>query len=105
MVKGWVNSSTIGMYKCSGNLGYLFKFLCAHSFYGAGEFGAQLAIALLNGNEYMPVALIDDNRELRRNTIHGNGVEDAPQLESVIEKFEVRRILLAIPRATAERPR
>ncbi len=33
--------------------------------YGAGESGAQLAISLLNGSDYMPVAFIDDDRKLR----------------------------------------
>jgi FlaA1/EpsC-like NDP-sugar epimerase len=77
----------------------------AVAIYGAGESGAQLAIALLNGNEYMPVAFIDDNRELRRNTIHGIRVYDASQLEAVIENFGVKRVLLAIPTARPERRR
>ena len=77
----------------------------AVAIYGAGDSGAQLAIALLNGNEYIPVAFIDDNRDLRRTTIHGIKVYDAAQTEKLVEDFGIKRILLAIPTATAERRR
>jgi FlaA1/EpsC-like NDP-sugar epimerase len=77
----------------------------AVAIYGGGDSGAQLAIALLNGNEYMPVAFLDDNRELRRNTIHGIRVYEAKQIESLIETFGIKRIFLAIPSATSERRR
>ncbi|HAK50736.1 MAG TPA: polysaccharide biosynthesis protein [Gammaproteobacteria bacterium] len=70
--------------------------------YGAGDSGAQLAITLLNGTEYMPVAFIDDDRALRRNTIHGIRVYDAGHLDRLVNEFGVRRILLAIPSATPE---
>ncbi len=63
--------------------------------YGADDRGAQLAIALLNGNDYMPVAFIDENRNLRRNTIHGIRVFDSENLERLIEEFGIKRILLA----------
>jgi FlaA1/EpsC-like NDP-sugar epimerase len=77
----------------------------AVAIYGAGDSGAQLAIALLNGDEYMPMAFLDDNRELRRNTIHGIRVYEATQIESLIESFGIKRILLAIPSVTPERRR
>ena len=73
--------------------------------YGAGDSGAQLAIALLNGEEYMPVAFIDDNRNLRRNTIHGVRVYDAQNLERLVQDLDIRRILLALPSITADRRR
>ncbi len=63
--------------------------------YGADEAGAQLAIALLNGNEYMPVVFIDENRELRRNTIHGIRVFDSENLDRLIEDYNITRVLLA----------
>ncbi|MGV0033890.1 MAG: polysaccharide biosynthesis protein [Candidatus Azotimanducaceae bacterium WSBS_2022_MAG_OTU7] len=77
----------------------------AVAIYGAGDSGAQLAIALLNGNEYMPVAFIDDNRELRRTTIHGIKVYDSAHIEKLVEDYGIKRILLAIPTATAGRRR
>jgi FlaA1/EpsC-like NDP-sugar epimerase len=47
--------------------------------YGADDSSAQVAIALLKGNEYLPFAFIDDNRDLRRTTLHGIKVYDAVQ--------------------------
>ena len=68
--------------------------------YGAGDSGAQLAIALLSGTAYMPVAFIDDNRNLRRNIIHGIRVYDAAHLLRLIDQFGIKQILLAVPSAT-----
>lgn len=73
--------------------------------YGADHRGAQLAIALLNGNEYMPVAFIDENRGLRKNTIHGIRVFDSENLERLIEEFNIKRILLARSSADGEKGR
>jgi len=73
--------------------------------YGASDSGVQLAIALLNGDEYNPVAFIDDNRNLRRSTIHGIRVYDANNLERLVEQFGIRRILLALPPMEDERRR
>jgi FlaA1/EpsC-like NDP-sugar epimerase len=70
--------------------------------YGAGESGAQLAITLLNGTEYMPVAFIDDDRSLRRNTIHGIRVYGADHIGRLVNEFGIGRILLAVPSATPE---
>ncbi|MDA0979507.1 MAG: polysaccharide biosynthesis protein, partial [Proteobacteria bacterium] len=77
----------------------------AVAIYGAGDSGAQLAIALLNGSEYMPVAFIDDNRSLRKNTIHGIRVYDATQVETLVESFGIKRILLALPAISGEQRR
>ncbi|MDA1302286.1 MAG: nucleoside-diphosphate sugar epimerase/dehydratase, partial [Proteobacteria bacterium] len=74
--------------------------------YGAGDSGAQLAITLLNGREYMPVAFIDDDRSLRRNTIHGIRVYDSENVTRLVKDFGIRRILLAMPSASvAQRTR
>ena len=70
--------------------------------YGAGESGAQLAITLLNGTEYMPVAFIDDDRSLRRNTIHGIRVYGTDHIGRLVNEFGLGRILLAVPSATPE---
>lgn len=63
--------------------------------YGADDSSAQLAIALLNGNEFMPVAFIDDDRSLRRTTIHGIRVFDSENLDRLVAEFDIKRILLA----------
>ena len=39
--------------------------------YGAGSAGRQLSIALTQSAEYRPVAFIDDNAQLQRQSIHG----------------------------------
>ncbi|MBD3648745.1 MAG: polysaccharide biosynthesis protein, partial [Pseudomonadales bacterium] len=70
--------------------------------YGAGDSGAQLAIALLNGIKYMPVAFIDDNRALRKNTIHGIRVYDSGHIDRLVYDLGVKQILLAVPSATVE---
>lgn len=68
--------------------------------YGAGDTGAQLAIALLNGVKYMPVAFIDDDRELRKNTIHGIRVYDSRHLQRLISDTGIAQIFLAVPSAS-----
>lgn len=68
--------------------------------YGAGASGAQLAIALLNDTTYMPVAFIDDNRSLRRSTIHGISVYSSRKIERLVEQLSISQILLAMPSAT-----
>jgi FlaA1/EpsC-like NDP-sugar epimerase len=72
--------------------------------YGAGTSGMQLLAAIINGDQYIPVAFIDDNENVIGNTVHGVRVHGASALRGLIENFGVRQILLAIPSAThAER--
>lgn len=70
--------------------------------YGAGETGAQLAIALLNDMRYMPVAFIDDDRKLRKSTIHGVRVYDSEHIDRLVYDMGVKQILLAVPSATPQ---
>lgn len=72
--------------------------------YGAGSSGMQLVVALQNGDQYLPVAFVDDSRGLIGSTVHGIRVYSPGALFELIENFSVRQILLAIPSAThAER--
>lgn len=72
--------------------------------YGAGSSGMQLVAALNNGDQYLPVAFVDDNESLIGNTVHGIRVYNPSAIYELIENFSVRQILLAIPSAThAER--
>jgi len=65
--------------------------------YGAGAAGRQLSTALRQSIEYNPVAFIDDNSEMHRQSIDGIGIISRNNLESLIEKENVKEVLLAIP--------
>jgi len=65
--------------------------------YGAGSAGRQLSIALVQSVEYNPVAFIDDNNEMNRQSINGINVVSKIDLERLIEKKNVTKVLLAIP--------
>lgn len=72
--------------------------------YGAGSSGMQLVVALQNGDQYLPVAFVDDSRRMLGSTVHGIRVYSPNSLFELIESYSVRQILLAIPSAThAER--
>jgi len=65
--------------------------------YGAGQAGTQLASALRAGNEYLPVAFIDDKKELNRASIAGIKVHAADDLPNLIARYNFKEILLAMP--------
>ena len=72
--------------------------------YGAGSSGMQLVVALQSGDQYLPVAFVDDSQRMNGSTVHGIRVYSPNSLYELIESFSVRQILLAIPSAThAER--
>ncbi len=68
--------------------------------YGAGDAGAQLTAALFNGDDYFPVALVDDNRALHDKRIYGLRVYSPARLETLVRKSGATGVLLAIPSAT-----
>jgi len=65
--------------------------------YGAGHSGMQLASALRSGSAYLPVALIDDKKELQGATIAGVGVWSPVALPRLVEEKNIKEILLAMP--------
>jgi len=65
--------------------------------YGAGHSGMQLASALRGGHDYRPVALVDDNKELHGATIAGVKVWPPSALPRLVEKKQIKEILLAMP--------
>jgi len=72
--------------------------------YGAGSSGMQLVVSLQNGDQYLPVAFVDDGQSMIGSTVHGIRVYSPNSLYELIETYSVRQILLAIPSAThAER--
>jgi len=65
--------------------------------YGAGHSGMQLASALRAGHEYLPVALIDDKKELHGATIAGVKVWPPSELPRLVVEKQINEILLAMP--------
>ncbi len=68
--------------------------------YGAGSSGMQLLVALQNGDQYLPVAFVDDSHIMLGNTVHGIRVYSPNSLYELIESYAVRQLFLAIPSAT-----
>lgn len=71
--------------------------------YGAGSSGRQLAQSLIQGNEYSPVAFIDDDKKIQNSVIQGITVFNRTEISKLIGKYEVKRILLAMPRENKNR--
>lgn len=65
--------------------------------YGAGAAGRQSAAALLQGNEYRPVAFVDDDASLQGSEIHGIRVYSSDALGKVARANDVGLVLLAMP--------
>jgi FlaA1/EpsC-like NDP-sugar epimerase len=73
--------------------------------YGAGSAGAQLALSLQAGGEVKPVAFIDDDRKLQKNTVCGLRVYSPGELETLVERHGVDSIMLAMLNVTAAQRR
>ena len=71
--------------------------------YGAGSSGRQLAQSLIQGSEYSPVAFIDDDKRIQKSIIQGITVFNRSEINKLIKKYEVKRILLAMPRDNKKR--
>lgn len=68
--------------------------------YGAGGAGAQLTASLLAGKEFHNVAFIDDNAALRGSVIQGVRVYSPQQIPALIDRYQIKHVLLAMPNAT-----
>jgi FlaA1/EpsC-like NDP-sugar epimerase len=68
--------------------------------YGAGEGGARLAGSLKNGDDFLPVAIVDDNILLHGKRVNGVEVYSPTHIEKVIEDTGATRVLLAMPSAS-----
>ena len=73
--------------------------------YGAGRGGAQLVSSLIGGDDYLPVAMVDDNVALHGKRIHGLKVYSPDRLEELVTKEGAAGVLLAIPSASRRRRR
>lgn len=70
--------------------------------YGAGQSGRQLLEAIKQVNEYNAVAFVDDNPAIQRTTIYDLPVYRPSEIEDLIKRYGVEKILLAIPSASQE---
>jgi FlaA1/EpsC-like NDP-sugar epimerase len=73
--------------------------------YGAGAGGSQLTEALFSGDDYLPVALVDEKSALHGTRIQGLKVYPSANLESIVAKTGATGVLLAIPSASRRRRR
>lgn len=73
--------------------------------YGAGASGRQLLTALRQVDEYFPVAFVDDNPLLSKVVIHGVTVYPRKNLEKLIPRYGIKKILLAMPSISVEKRR
>ena len=71
--------------------------------YGGGSAGIQLASALRQSKEARPVAFIDDNSNLHGLMVAGLPVCAPSDIEKLINKHRVGRILVAMPSVEKER--
>lgn len=65
--------------------------------YGAGSAGVQFVTASMQGDTHDVVGYIDDNHELRDSSIHGRKVHQSKNIETLIKKYKVQMIVLALP--------
>ncbi len=65
--------------------------------YGAGSAGVQLALALAQSREIMPVAFVDDDEKLHHKQIAGLTVHARAELEMLIHRQHISEVLLALP--------
>jgi FlaA1/EpsC-like NDP-sugar epimerase len=65
--------------------------------YGAGSAGRQLSNALIQSNEYNPIAFIDDASDIYKNSINGLKVYSKLDLKNLIAEKKIKEVLIAIP--------
>ncbi len=73
--------------------------------YGAGVAGRQLVNLLRQGDDLNPIAYIDDNKKLQNTVIQGLNVYHPSKLVRIVNKGDVKQILLAIPSASRSQRR
>ena len=71
--------------------------------YGAGSAGRELCTALYQSSEYNPVAFVDNSVELYRQSINGLEVFNEDDIEDLIQKHNIKEVLLALPSISRRR--
>ncbi len=73
--------------------------------YGAGEAGRRLVAAAANNHELRPVLFIDDDPKLHGRMVAGIPVASPDDLQPLLSRYQIGRVLLALPSATRHRRR
>ena len=68
--------------------------------YGAGTTGRQLCLALRQSNDYKAVAFVDNDESLRNTIMMGLRVYPANKIAAVLDKYNAKQVLLALPNAS-----
>lgn len=68
--------------------------------YGAGNAGRQLALALRSSESHHVIGFIDEDLTLENTIIMGLKVNNICQVESLVDKYKVSQVLLAVPSAS-----
>jgi FlaA1/EpsC-like NDP-sugar epimerase len=71
--------------------------------YGAGSAGRQLCSALERSGEIKVVGYLDDDPSLHGSIMGGHQILNPAKLESIVDRWSVNEILLALPSATQRR--
>lgn len=70
--------------------------------YGAGSSGLQLCLSLQSGVEYEPTLFVDDDSQRQGTSIAGVPVLSPAKLTSLVVKYDIQKVLFAIPSASAQ---
>ncbi|AGY92745.1 hypothetical protein SPICUR_09120 [Spiribacter curvatus] len=73
--------------------------------YGAGAAGLQLVSSLMATGEHIPVAFIDDNRQLHGTLVRGVPVYPPSELDRLIRRLSIHSVLVALPSVSRQRRR
>jgi len=71
--------------------------------YGSGSAGRQLSIALMESDEYNPIAFIDDDPKIQGQSINEMKVVALTKLDLLIKKNNIKEVLLAMPSTSRKR--
>jgi len=71
--------------------------------YGAGDAGIRLSLALAPGRRFLLLAFVDEKHSLQGTLMNGVPVISPAELPEFVGRYEVGRILLAIPSASRRR--
>ena len=65
--------------------------------YGAGRMGKQLAAALKTDDTLVPIAFVDDDKELHSTIVQGLTVYSGVAISALVRQKKIDRVLLAMP--------
>lgn len=65
--------------------------------YGAGDAGKQLVRALQRGNKYLPIAFLDDDRNIQGEVVAGLKVYSPSELAELASEYSTFNVFLALP--------